>query len=297
MPPEGIQWKPHDNILTFEQIIRIVGIMAGLGIRKIRLTGGEPLLRRGISALLNEIKSISGIEKVTLTTNGLLLGAYLDEAEKTGCAMPDGINISLDALDSERYRQLTRRSHADVKEILLLVNRLLEKNISVKINCVPIRSFNEDEILPIVSLAKEKNITVRFIELMSFGVAASFQTVPGCEAAAQIEKVYGRLTPIAPVDGSGPAVYYSITGFAGKVGFINPVTKGFCSTCNRLRLTPEGFLKLCLSSDLGIDLRKPLRDGAGDNGLAKMICETITHKPKFHTFSAKHHEGMSKIGG
>ena len=278
--------------------------MAELGVRKIKVTGGEPLLRRGTPSLIKNLKSIPKIEKVTFTTNGLLLGAYLDEVAALGeDSLPDGINISLDALDSERYKYITRSENADPQKILSLIDCFLEKKINVKINCVPVRSVNEEEIISFTILAKDKNITVRFIELMPLGSAVSFQPVHGSEVAARIEKAFGKLIPFSGVDGSGPASYYSLEGFTGKIGFINPVTHGFCETCNRLRLTSEGYLKLCLSNDLGEDLREPIRSGISDNELVQIIIEAVAKKPQFHTLSGiygasdKHPCGMSKIGG
>ena len=308
MPPEGVEWKRHEDILTFEEILRIVRIMAGLGVQNVKVTGGEPLLRRGLPLFLEQLNHVSGINKVTLTTNGILLGAFLDEADKNGYAVVDGVNISLDALDSERYRKVTRCENLQELKtgsvtLLYLIDRLLEKQITVKINCVIIRNLNEEEIFPLALLAKDKNIIVRFIELMPFGSGAGLQPVSGAEAALQIEKAFGILTPFEGVSGSGPAVYYSLPGFAGKIGFINAVTHGFCETCNRLRLTSDGFLRLCLSSELGVDLRKLLRSGIDDKEIVHIITEVVTRKPRFHTLSEiygaveEHSDGMSKIGG
>ena len=143
MPPEGVQWKPHENILSFEEMLRLVRIMADMGVRKIRVTGGEPLLRRGVSGFISSLKAVPGAESVALTTNGLLLGRYLDEAGTLGnYSLPDGVNISMNALNSERYKSITRNSEASPEIIITHINRLLEKNINVKINCVPVRSVN-----------------------------------------------------------------------------------------------------------------------------------------------------------
>ena len=316
MPPEGVKWKPHENILTFEEIIRIAGITASLGICNIKITGGEPLLRKGTSSFLKQLKTITGIKKVTLTTNGILLGAYIDETEKTQTsALPDSINISLDALNSETYKRITRFPQHELnassfkifydqpQTLLPQIDRLLEKQITVKINCVPVRAVNEEEIIPIASLAKEKRLIVRFIELMPFGTASMFQPVSGTETAALIEKIFGTLTPIDSTARSGPALYYSLRGFKGKIGFINAVTHGFCETCNRLRLTSEGFLKLCLSNNTGIDLREPLRTGVSDEDLARIIKDAAVKKPKSHSLSdvygktETHPDGLSAIGG
>jgi len=290
--------------------------MAGLGICKIKVTGGEPLLRKGMSSFLKQLKTIKGINKVTLTTNGILLGAYLDEIDSMGINdVPDSVNISLDALNSEIYKRITRFPQQELNAscgenlysqpcmLLPQIDRLLEKQITVKINCVPLRSVNEEEILPIASLAREKNLIIRFIELMPFGSASMFQPVSGTETAALIKKTYGALTPFDDVTGSGPALYYSLQNFKGKIGFINAVTHGFCENCNRLRLTSEGFLKLCLSNDAGIDLREPLRSGANDEVITDIIKNIAAKKPKSHSLSEIygeskiHPDGLSKIGG
>ena len=308
MPPEGVEWKPHNTMLRFEEILRACGIMAGLGIRKIKVTGGEPLVRRGAAAFIQNLKALPGIENVTLTTNGILLGAYLDETETLGCsaeAIPDGVNISLDALDPRRYGQISRYEGTDPAVIISLIDRLLEKGIAVKLNCVPIRSFNEDEILPISALAKNKDIAVRFIELMPLGFAGTLQPVPGREIAELLEKNYGTLTPFSGIRGNGPAVYYSLPDFTGKIGFINALSRGFCETCNRLRLTSEGLLKPCLANELCLDLREMLRSGAPDGDLIQAVNEAVAKKPRFHSLSKvygasseeRHSVGMSCIGG
>jgi GTP 3',8-cyclase len=307
MPAEGVEWKPHKTMLRFEEILRLCGIMAGLGIRKIKVTGGEPLVRRGAAAFIKNLKALPGIENVTLTTNGVLLGAYLDEAETMGfsSAAPDCVNISLDALNPLRYGQISRYGGADPAVILSLIDRLLEKGVTVKLNCVPIRSFNEDEILPLCALAKDKNITVRFIELMPLGSAGTLQPVPGEDIAALLEKTYGPLMPFSGVPGNGPAVYYSLPDFTGKIGFINALSRGFCETCNRLRLSSEGLLKPCLANELCLDLRKMLRCGACDADLIQAVNEAVSKKPRFHSLSKvygapsaeKPSAGMSCIGG
>ena len=315
MPEEGVEWKPHGNMLTFEETTRICRVMAALGIRKVKVTGGEPLVRRGVASFVKELKAIPGIEKVTLTTNGFLLGTYLSEAAALSPAsFPDGVNISLDALDSGRFMRITRTEGVLPEDILPHVGSLLEKRIQVKINCVPVRGFNEEEIVPLAGLAKDKEIAVRFIELMPLGSAAGFRPITFAETAALLEKAYGVLTPIAgtgliiPIEGSGPAVYFSLPGFKGKIGFINPVSHGFCETCNRLRLTSEGQLRPCLSSVYAVDLRALLRGGASDDEIASAVKEAVSKKPAFHTLSPvygaapeetgkRHMDGMFGIGG
>jgi cyclic pyranopterin phosphate synthase len=301
MPSEGVEWKPHDTMLRFEEIQRLCRIMVELGIRKIKVTGGEPLVRRGVTAFLNGLKSLPGIEKVTLTTNGLLLGVFLDESE----IILDGVNISLDALDPKRYRQISRYEEIDPAMILSCIDRLLQKGVMVKLNCVPVSSFNEDEILPIAALAKDRNIAVRFIELMPLGSAEILLPIPGANIVALLEEAYGPLAPFSGIQGNGPAVYYSLPNFIGKIGFINALTQGFCETCNRLRLTSEGLLKPCLASELYLDLKKLLRSGASDKDIKQSVKEAVLRKPQFHSLSGvygalvveKHAIGMSRIGG
>ncbi|MCL2878972.1 MAG: radical SAM protein, partial [Treponema sp.] len=164
MPPEGIQWIPHDDVLRFEEILRICRILAGLGIRAVRITGGEPLVRRGVPDLVRELKAIRGIERVSMTSNGVLLGENLEALAVAGL---DAVNISLDTLNGERYRLITLRD--DPGNILSAVNRALELGLEVKINCVPLAGINEADIVPLAGQAKDKNIPVRFIELMPLG--------------------------------------------------------------------------------------------------------------------------------
>jgi cyclic pyranopterin phosphate synthase len=178
----------------------------------------------------------------------------------------------------------------------------------VKINCVPVRGYNEEEIVSLAALAKGQNIAVRFIELIPLGSAANFQCVSGGAVASLLEKNYGTLTRYDGTRGNGPAVYYRLSGFSGTIGFINAISRGFCESCNRLRLTSEGFLKLCLSVDMGLDLRKLLRNGASDDEISAALAETVSKKPAFHNLSgiygvqsadseSNHSDGMFKIGG
>ena len=290
MPPEGAELKKHEDILTYDEILRIVTIMAKLGVRNIKVTGGEPLIREGFPLFFQQLKTIPGIEKITLTTSGILLGAYLDEVSAKGYTLPDGINISLDAIDNALYKRITqcdnvRESNAGPAAILKNIDRLLEKKILVKINCVPVLSVNDKEITKIAALAKDKKIIVRFIELKPVGTASNLRSLSGAQAASRVESAYGTLVRYTGIKGNGPAVYYSIEGFAGKIGFVNAVSHGFCETCNRMRLTPEGLLKPCLSNDLSLDLRKLIRSGNNDDELIKYIKEIVEKKPGFQSIS------------
>jgi cyclic pyranopterin phosphate synthase len=298
MPPEGVEWKPHESMLRFEEIRRLCGIFACLGFRKIKITGGEPLVRRGVIPFIRDLKTLPGIEQVTLTTNGLLLASCLEESSGFPA---DAVNISLDTLDKEKFKKITLGRGLD--EILGAVEILLARNIPVKINCVPIRGLNEDDVLPLASLAKERNLAVRFIELMPAASAGAFRAIPEQELFARLEKALGSLRPFSGGMGNGPARYYTAAGFAGKIGFISPLSRSFCDTCNRLRLSSQGLLKLCLASEEGRDLRSLLRGGASGEELERAIREEVFQKPRSHSFSftpgvPRHSmDGMFRIGG
>jgi cyclic pyranopterin phosphate synthase len=291
MPPEGVEWKPHGAMLRFEEILRLCGIFADLGVRRIKVTGGEPLVRRGVMPFIRNLKALPGIEQVTLTTNGLLLNGCLEEA---GGFPADAVNVSLDTLDRERFKKITLREGPG--EVLGVIDALLAGNIPVKINCVPILGLNEDDILPLAALAKERNLAVRFIELMPVAAAGTFRALPPREIFATLEAVLGPLRPFSGSLGNGPARYYTAAGFAGKIGFISPLSHGFCGACNRLRLSSQGLLKPCLASEEGRDLRGLLRGGASDEALKAAIAEEAARKPRSHGLSFAG-SGMFRIGG
>jgi cyclic pyranopterin phosphate synthase len=281
--------------------------MAGLGIRKVKITGGDPLVRKGLAGFIAKLRAIPGIEQVTITTNGLLLEEFFDEA---GGPLVDGVNISLDTLDPERFSKVTRTApdafaHGQgIPAILRALDRAQSLGIPVKLNCVPLRGFNEADLPGLAALARSANWAVRFIELMPLGSANSMEPIPGAEVAALLERVYGPLVPYRGKLGNGPAVYYVLPGFAGKIGFINAVSEGFCEHCNRLRLSSGGVLMPCLSSDTGMDLRNMLRSGASDAVLRMAVAELAAQQPPSHNFAAvyerertKHKSGMYHIGG
>jgi cyclic pyranopterin phosphate synthase len=306
MPPGGVNWTPHENILSFEELLRICGIMAGMGIRRVKVTGGEPLARRGAADFISSLKKIKGIQTVTLTSNGVLLEGELDKFADAGL---DGVNISLDTLDGETFRRVTGRDGPD--KTLRAIERACAAGLRVKVNCVPLRGINEDDLTGLAALAKTGVEAVRFIELMPLGNnAGSFEFVPGKKVMELLEKEYGEFTPYPGTPGGGPALYYSLRGFRGKIGFINAVSDGFCETCNRVRLTSRGLLKPCLSGDISLDLRGLIRGGSGnpsgcsDREVENAVRALIAQKPRAHTFSARYHRektecaaGMFSIGG
>jgi len=306
MPPEGVNWIPHTDILSFEEIFRIVRVLTGLGITKIKVTGGEALTRRGVVNLIGQLKQMQGIQKVTLTSNGVLLTEHLENLSAAGL---DALNISLDTLNAETF---TRISHTGgFAQLVSVIEQIRDLPFPVKINCVPVLDFNDSEIAAIAGLARNSASAVRFIELMPLGCAADFQMLSQEEIMAEIEKAYGPLAPFFGSMGNGPAAYYSLEGFTGKIGFISPMSHNFCKTCNRLRLSATGHLMSCLSSSSGLDIRSLLREPSGneqkapsnenisDQELTKKIEDLILQKPSCHSFTneKQKEKNMFKIGG
>jgi cyclic pyranopterin phosphate synthase len=282
MPETGVEWKPRGELLSFEELLCCCRVMADLGIRKIKLSGGEPLLRREIAAFIAALKATPGIEQVTMTTNGILLEKELEGLAGAGL---DGVNISLDTLDGETFRRLTRWDgrRNGLEGIIRAIGEACALGLRVKVNCVPLRGINDHELAAIAALAKDRPAAVRFIELMPLGIAKAFEPLTGKETAALLEGRYGKLAPCGEKLGNGPAEYFTLEGFTGAVGFINPLSRGFCESCNRLRISSLGFLRPCLSSNLGLDLKALLRGGDGD--LKPVIRDIVMRKPAHHCFS------------
>lgn len=302
MPAEGIQICAHDEILNYEEIVKLVRIFVTLDIHHIKLTGGEPFIRKDFLGLAQAIKEVPGVEKLTVTTNGTYLkGAVLEQA--LSCF--DGINISLDTLEQKTYQKITgidalKEAYGGLQH-LLLQNSKRENAVSVKLNCV-LTEKNRMDIVRLTGLAKEQKLIVRFIELMPIGLGKGQVFVGEAEARKLIEKAYGPLIPDSQIEGNGPAVYYRIDGFSGKIGFISALSHKFCSTCNRVRLTADGYLKTCLQYAAGVDLKKLLRSGVSEEEMKKMIVQAIREKPAGHAFGEKQiqleeNRCMSEIGG
>ena len=302
MPEEGIEQLPHEQILTFDEIERACRISTELGISKIKLTGGEPLVRKGLPDLLGKIKRISGIEQVTLTTNGILLKNQLDELMRQGL---DAVNISIDTLNETCYHTVTRCG--ELNQALEGLQAALEyPNLRVKLNCVPMNQ-SEEEYIQMAEYAKEHPVEVRFIEMMPIGMGKACQGKSRDELLELLEKAFGNAEPYEKHLGNGPAEYVSFSGFQSRIGFISAVSHKFCDSCNRIRLTAEGYLKLCLQYESGIDLRKLLRSGATDEEVKEAMRQAIWKKPACHNFSderrdeevgqKKEHRAMYGIGG
>ncbi|MCI6731195.1 MAG: GTP 3',8-cyclase MoaA [Lachnospiraceae bacterium] len=297
MPEEGIEMIPHDEILTFGEIVRICRVMASMGLKKIKLTGGEPLIRKDVTALVRRLKAIEGIEKVTITTNAVLLADMMEDLSDAGV---DAINISLDTMDKDLYARITRRDAFD-KVMEGIEAALKHPEINLKINCVPM-GLPEQDLIDVAELARKHKIHVRYIEMMPIGLGKQFHFVNEQEILEQLEEKYGKAEIYKGKLGNGPSHYYSFEGFEGKIGFISAISHKFCSQCNRVRLTSQGFLKTCLQYNTGIDLKMPLRKGALDEELKALITEAVNGKPISHQFleheiGNENNLGMSQIGG
>ena len=295
MPEQGVEWLPHTNILRYEDLLRLCRVFVSLGITKFKITGGEPLVRRGVADFMRELKQLPGVKSVTLTTNGVDLKAQLP-ALLDACV--DGINMSLDTLDRARYAATTRRDV--LPQVLEGLDAALQvPGLNFKLNCVAMGGGAEDWIA-LAGLAKERPVMVRFIELMPIGMGQGGPPCTEADVSAVLEGAYGPLTPYDTPLGNGPAHYCSLPGFQGKIGFISAVSHGFCDRCNRVRLTASGYLKTCLQYDTGADLSALLTES--DDTLRAAIADAISRKPTSHQFrSASVPNGerriMSQIGG
>lgn len=269
----------HAEILRYEEILRLVRIGVGLGIEKVRITGGEPLVRRGLPALLAAIHRLPGIRDLSLTTNGLLLEEHLDALVAAGLRR---INVSLDTLQRERYRHLTGVDA--LNRVLAAVDAALAAGLQpVKINVVALRGVNEDELIDLARLSLARPLHVRFIEFMPIGVSrfAGREPLLVPEIRRRLAPL-GDLVPVPPGEMDGPAQRFRLPGAAGEIGFIPAISHQFCSRCNRLRLTAAGRLRPCLLSDREEDFKGPLRSGATDGELAAIFLAAARHKPSDH---------------
>lgn len=292
--PDGIEKVPMDRILTYEEILRIAEAALSLGITKFKVTGGEPLVRLGCPELVKNLKEIPGTEQVTLTTNGMELADYMDELVAAGI---DGVNVSLDTMDEDKFRYITKCG--DLSKVMSGIDAAIASGVKTKINCVPQRGFNENEIEDFARFAFERGIDVRFIELMPVGSGDPDKGVSNEYVLERLKKIYPDLEADDSVHGNGPAVYYHIPGEQGGIGLISAMHKVFCSSCNRLRLTSQGLIKPCLCYEENVDLRPAL--GGSIEDIREKIAEAIDMKPVQHCFNYDsgntERKSMSQIGG
>ncbi len=309
MPPEGVPWRSHDDVLRYEEIETIVRAAAELGISKVRLTGGEPLARLGVVGLVRRLARIPGIDDLAMTTNGILLARYAADLAAAGLQR---VNVSLDTLRPERFRRITRRGQ--LADVLVGMEAAREAGLEpIKINTVVIRGMNDDEVVDLAQKTMAAAWNVRFIEVMPVGITPmpvgngaladgdwQERVVTAREIRQRIESALGELEPAKIRTGNGPARYYRLPGAEGTLGFITPISEHFCYQCNRLRLTADGQLRPCLLSDQEIDLRAPLRQGADVAQIKELLLQGIENKPWEHhldDLERPEKRVMSEIGG
>ncbi len=300
MPLENVQFKPRSELLTFEEIERFVRVMARMGVNKVRLTGGEPLVRHGMPELIRRLSALPGLDDLAMTTNGLLLA---DQAQALKDAGLLRLNISLDALTSEAFEQITRRTGFErVLEGIFAARRVgFEK---IKINAVAVRGVTEEHVTPFGRFAREHGLEVRFIEFMPLDADGAWQddrVLPGEEIRRVLEETIGPLKPLKRTDASQPATDYEFADGVGRIGFINPVTQPFCHDCNRLRITAEGQVRNCLFSHEEWDARAILRGGGSDQELAQLVRDSVRAKKAGHGIGEEQFiqpsRAMYQIGG
>ena len=278
MPDEGIDFVPHSDVLSYEEMLHLVDVSVHAGIRKVSLTGGEPLVRKGFVEFLDELSSLEGLEEITLTTNGVLLTDFAADIRACGICR---INISLDTLRPERFLQITRRDYFE--KVIQGIQEAERVGFDpIKINVVAIRGFNEDEILDFARMTLDKPYHIRFIEYMPVGEHNSWSNEKFISTDEIKEKILeiGGLHPVLSNPFDGPAERFRLEGGKGEIGFIGALSNHFCESCNRLRLTSEGHLRGCLFSDSEIDVKGPLREGKADDYLIRLITRAIESKPK-----------------
>jgi cyclic pyranopterin phosphate synthase len=291
MPEDGVELKNHSEILSFEDIIKIVKVGQKLGVEKIRLTGGEPLVRLGVEDLISSLAELK-INDISMTTNGVMLAEKAEELKNAGL---NRINISLDTLKKDRFEEITRRDYFD--KVLAGIDSALKFNLRpVKINTVVMNGFNDDEILDFVELTKNKNIHIRFIEYMPLGGEADEENfMSSKETKKLIESHYKLVTAVTK--GNGPAKYFKLPGAAGTIGFISALSEHFCSECNRMRLTADGRFKPCLASNKEVEIAKAMTE----KDIFKAYQKALEIKPSAHHLNFadndKHNRKMSQIGG
>jgi GTP 3',8-cyclase len=300
MPAEGLEWLRRDQILTFEEIARVVGVLARLGVDEVRLTGGEPLVRRDVPVLVQMLAQIEGVRDLSLTTNGILLDRLAGPLVSAGLQR---INVSLDSLNHVRFAEITRRDALDaVLRGLEEAERYPELS-PIKVNCVAVKGFTETEVPALADLARRKPYVVRFIEFMPLDADEAWReddVLTGAEIRAIVEERYGPLVAL-PAKASSTARRYRFADGVGELGFVNPVSEPFCSSCDRIRITADGQLRTCLFSRREWDLKTPLREGVSDDELIRLMRFAVQHKELKHRINdpgfVRASRSMSQIGG
>ena len=297
MPPEGIAFVPHSEILRYEEILRIVKAGAELGIVKYRITGGEPLVRKGIVDFVCKMKRIPGVKTVALTTNGVLFAGMGEALKHAGL---DAVNFSLDCMDAESFRRLTCVDAWD--DVMAGIQTALNLGLKTKLNCVPMESYNGGDWVRLAQMAQDNQMDVRFIEMMPIGLGQKYKLIDNADVQKRLVQAFGEPNRAESTHGNGPALYVHFKGFKGRIGFISAMSHAFCGSCNRIRLTADGVLKPCLCFREGFNVKALLRNGASDMMLKDAIADAILQKPLRHNFSDKdggtlENRKMVQIGG
>jgi GTP 3',8-cyclase len=300
MPAEGLQWLPRAEVLDFEETTRLVRVLAAMGVSEVRLTGGEPLIRRDLPELVRMLAAVPGVEDLSLTTNGVLLDRFAGPLVEAGLKR---LNVSLDSLSHTRFAELTRRDALDKVLAGLEEAERYPELRPIKVNAVALKGFTEQEVPALAELARRKPYVVRFIEFMPLDADETWrgdQVLTGGEIRALIEAEYGPLVEL-PAKASSTAKRFTFADGKGELGFVNPVSEPFCSTCDRIRVTADGQLRTCLFSTREWDLKRPLRDGSSDDELAAAIREAVSSKELKHRINeqgfVRASRSMSQIGG
>ncbi|MBX2940828.1 MAG: GTP 3',8-cyclase MoaA [Cyclobacteriaceae bacterium] len=301
MPEEGIQYMPKKNLLSFEEIVRLVTLLAKMGISKVRFTGGEPFVRKDFMRLVKTVSTINGITGIHITTNGVLAAPYINELKQAGVK---SVNLSLDTLDKERFKNITRRDEFDA--VMETLNLLLAENIEVKLNTVVVEGKNIEDILPLVAFTQNNPVSIRFIEEMPFNGDGSRHPILNWthhKIIDHIKSTYPLLSKLKD-EANSTSYNYSIPGHRGNVGVIAAYSRTFCGTCDRIRITAQGTLKTCLYDNGVLNIRDLIRAGASDNELEKTLLKAFKNRAK-DGFEAERNrnvgedvsESMSTIGG
>lgn len=299
MPEEGIDWLSREALVSLQEMLRLCTLLTNMGIKKIRITGGEPFVRKDMMPFLQSLRKLDGLKDISITTNGVLTAPYIPELKELGI---QSVNLSLDTLDAGRFFSITRRD--EFAAVMHTLDELLRHNIDVKINAVVMDGRNTQDILPLVALTKDLPVSVRFIEEMPFngdsheykGLAWDYLRI-----LEHIREAYPKIEKLQ--DAAGSTSYnYKIPGHLGDIGLIAAYSRTFCGSCNRIRLTPQGELKTCLYQSGGLDLRQLLRNGASDEEIKQALIENINHRAldghEAEQQSSKGvHESMATIGG
>ena len=295
--PDVASCERHEDILRYEEILRVCRAAVQLGITRFKVTGGEPLVRRGCAAFIERLTAEPGVEQVTMTTTGLLLDQELDALLAAGL---DAVNISLDTLDAAKFTAITGWPQPAPEKLRALLRRCCESGLRTKVNCVLLEENREDT-AALAALAAEMPVDVRFIELMPIGFGGSMTRVDPDEVLAGLKELWPDLRPTDEKRGNGPAHYYASAALMGRIGFIDAVSHRFCADCNRVRLTSTGQLKPCLCFDSTLDLRALLRGGCTEEELTEALRAAIWQKPRAHRFETiqeiTERRTMSQIGG